>query len=143
MRPEIRRILDLLKNSMRLLGMTNRDIERQKGWSSSYLSRLFSGAIELKYEHILDICEVMGLEPAEFFQMAYGGPDQAPPSEASLKLRKSIQIFMPTRPAGAPPAPADRPREPQPDGETDEEKLERLLAKTLRRLLEDNKAAGE
>lgn len=139
MRPEIRRILDLLKNSMRLLGMTNRDIERQKGWSSSYLSRLFSGAIELKYEHILDICEVMGLEPAEFFQMAYGGPDQAPPSEAALKLYKSIQIFMPSRPAGAAPA-AETPREPQ--AEMDEEKIERLLAKALRRLLQDTEKSG-
>ncbi|HYG64002.1 MAG TPA: helix-turn-helix transcriptional regulator [Thermoanaerobaculia bacterium] len=136
-----------MKNSMRLLGMTNRDIERQKGWSSSYLSRLFSGAIELKYEHILDICEVMGLEPAEFFQMAYGSPDQAPPSEAALKLRKSIQIFMPAR-TGAAPAPpaaqaAEGSTEPRQEKEIDEELMERMLAKTLRRLLQDTQKAGE
>jgi hypothetical protein len=123
MDPETRRILDLLKTSMRILGHTNRDIERPMGWSSSYLSRLFSGAIELKFEHILDICRQMGLDPGEFLRMAFPVPVGRPASEAAERLRESIRGFAPVE------SPA-----PEPPKVSDEE-VEKMLAKALRQLL--------
>lgn len=131
MDPETRRILDLLKTSMRILGYTNRDIERPMGWSSSYLSRLFSGAIELKFEHILDLCRQMGLDPGEFFRMAFPAPLARPASEAAERLRQSIRGFAPVD------TPAPAPERP----EVSDEEVEKMLAKALRQLLA--RASGE
>lgn len=115
-------MLQVLKTIMRILGYTNRDIERKLGLSSSYLSRLFSGGLELRFEHIVNIARAMGLEPQEVFYFAYPQP-QEPPSEALARLRKATGGFQP-----APPAAALPPAYPT------EEEIERLTAKALRKL---------
>lgn len=88
---------------MRILGVTNRDIERKLELSPSYLSRLFSGGIELKAEHLIHIPRAMGLEPAEFFHLAYPRRSQ-PGSRAAEQLRevlRELQPPPPEEPAGA------------------------------------------
>ena len=44
---EVDRLLNVLRTSIRLLGLTNREIERRLGLTPSYVSRIFSGTIEL------------------------------------------------------------------------------------------------
>jgi transcriptional regulator with XRE-family HTH domain len=74
---------------MKLLGFTNRDVERKLGLSASYLSRLFSGLIELRVSHIADIARVLGVEPEEIFHLAF--PERkTPASAAAARLRESI-----------------------------------------------------
>lgn len=134
-------MLSVLKTAMRVLGFTNRDIERQLGLSSSYLSRLFSGTIELRFEHIVDIARAMGLEPAEILSFAY--PQRREPSAAALRLRELMGSFQGTQTA-APPAAAALPAltgsSQAPPSEAD---LERLMAKTIRRLFGELAKAGE
>ena len=90
MRPEDQHVLSVLKTTMRVLGFNNRDVERQLGLSGSYLSRLFSGDIDLRFSHIVDIARALGLEPEELLQLAYP-LSQVPRSEASQRLRTFLE----------------------------------------------------
>jgi hypothetical protein len=99
---EIRWILDTLRTSMRLLDVTNRLIESEMGWSHGYLSRIFSGTIELRVEHVLEIAALLGLKPAEFFDLAYPRrPD--PPSPNAARLQSLLRRYQPEAPRDAKP----------------------------------------
>lgn len=115
---------------MKILDITNREVEKKLGQSYGYLSRLFAGTIDLKMEHILDICEAIGLRPAELFHFAYPRVP-APPTDAAKRLRDVLQGFQP--------APADVPVLP-PQSLTPGE-IEALMMDSLRRLLQQM-AAG-
>ncbi|HYG61982.1 MAG TPA: helix-turn-helix transcriptional regulator [Thermoanaerobaculia bacterium] len=125
---EIQRILTVLRTSMRILGVTNREIEKRLGVSVGYLSRLFHGSVELKVEHVLAITQAIGLHPAELFHLLY---PQLParPTEASLKLRSALEGFRPAPPPS--PAAPEKPGAHAPS----EEDLERLMMSSLRKLL--------
>lgn len=123
-----------MRTLMRILGFRNADVERKLGWSVSYLSRLYSGGIELRFEHIVDIAGALGLRPEEVFRFAY--PDlNDPPSDAASQVRTATAnlggVRLPAQPAAAPP-----PAEPAPPILTEAD-VERIVAKTLRRFLSD------
>ena len=89
-RKEVDRLMNVLRTAIRLLGLTNREIERRLQMTPSYLSRLFGGAIELKVEHVIAIARAIGIEPAEFFALAYPRlPD--PPSEPYETIRTLLR----------------------------------------------------
>ena len=127
MNEEIKRLLNVLRTAMKILDITNREVEKKLGLSYGYLSRLFAGAIELKIEHILDICGAIGLRPAEFFHLAYPRVP-VPGTPAAAKLRDVLQGFQPGM-----------------DGEETEaastalshDEIERMMLASLRRLLAD------
>lgn len=124
-------MIGTLKTLMRLLGYRNADIERHLGWSVSYLSRLYSGGIELRFEHIVDIGGALGLRPEEVFRFAYPETDE-PPSEAAERVRQATSSLGGFRPAAQPkgqPAPP-----PQPPAALTESDVERIVLKTIRRL---------
>lgn len=123
---EIQRLLQVLRVAMRILDVSNRDIEKALGLSYGYLSRLFSGAIELKVEHILQILEVLGLTPAEFFQLAY--PRKAAPSESALRMRAILDGFGPIAPEERPPAP-----------ELSSEEIEKTVSRVLQKMLREGR----
>lgn len=77
----IRWVLDTLKLVLRLLEITNREIETKLGWSHGYLSCIFAGSIE----HVIEIAHYAGLSPAEFFHLAYPAlPESLSPTAARL-----------------------------------------------------------
>lgn len=116
-RDEVERLIRVLTTSMRILDLSNRDIEKRLHLSPSYLSRLFNGLIELRVEHLLAISRAIGLTPAEFFHLSY--PKRTdPPSEAVLQLRRVLQELQP------PPSPVLR-----------EDELERRIQDIVQRLL--------
>src|SRR5262245_63363118 len=75
-RDEIERVIRMLRTAMRLLGFTNREIERRLKYTPSYLTRLFSGQIELRFEHVVDMVHGMGVTVDEFFRFSYLGRGQ-------------------------------------------------------------------
>ncbi|HKH49397.1 MAG TPA: helix-turn-helix transcriptional regulator [Thermoanaerobaculia bacterium] len=118
-------MIRVLTTAMRILDISNREIEKRLQMSPSYLSRLFNGLIELRMEHLLAISRAIGLTPAEFFSLAYP-KRSAPPSEAALRLRRVLQELSP------PPAPPP-PSSPAPALRADE--IERKIEETVQRLL--------
>ena len=62
------RILERLQLRIRRSKLTQRTIESRIGFSRGYLTHIFTGAVELKYWHLLAILSVMGLEPSELFR---------------------------------------------------------------------------
>jgi transcriptional regulator with XRE-family HTH domain len=118
-------MLTMLKTAMRVLGYTNRDVERKLGLSSSYLSRLFSGLIELKFQHIVDISRSIGMEPEEMLYFAYPAAKN-PPSEAALKMRSLV--------GGAQPPPAPAPAPATFASAPTQREMEEMMTKTLRKL---------
>jgi transcriptional regulator with XRE-family HTH domain len=125
MSTETAHMLTTLKTAMRVLGYTNRDVERKLGISSSYLSRLFSGSIELRFQHIVDIARAIGMEPEEILYLAYPHPKQ-PPTEAAARIRTLVGA-----PAAAVIAPPAAP--PAPSGPTQKD-IEEMMTKTIQKL---------
>ena len=118
---EVERLIRVLTTAMRILDLSNREVERRLHLSPSYLSRLFNGLIELRVEHLLAISRAIGLKPAEFFYLAYPKrPD--PPSDASLQLRRVLQELQPPLPS------------PSPTRGSDEE-IEKKIQEAVHRLL--------
>jgi transcriptional regulator with XRE-family HTH domain len=126
-REETQRLLQVLRVAMRILDVSNRDIEKALGLSYGYLSRLFAGSIELKVEHIFQILGVLGLTPAEYFHLAYPRKP-SPPSEASRRMRAILDGFGPITPEERPPA-----------GDLSTEELEKLVSRTVQKLLREGK----
>ena len=124
---EIQRLLYVLRVAMRMLDVSNREVEKKLGLSYGYLSRLFSGSIELKVEHILQILEVLGLTPTEFFQLAYPRRN-APASESASRLRSILEGLGPLPPEEHPTV-----RELSP------EELEAIVSKVLRKILSETR----
>ena len=124
MESETAHMVQVLRTVMRVLGFRNADLERKLGLSTSYLIRLFSGGIELRFEHIVLLANAMGVRPDEIFRFAY--PETGEPlSEAAKRLRRSTGGFQTP---SHPPTP-----KPQPHPEPSDADLERLMARTLRR----------
>jgi hypothetical protein len=127
-----------MRTLMRILGFRNADVERKLGWSVSYLSRLYSGGIELRFEHIVDIAGALGLRPEEVFHFAH--PDLGEePSEAARQVRQATASLGGIRLPATPPA---APAAPLPPAITEAD-VERIVAKTLRRFLSDGTPPDE
>lgn len=83
---EILRIAALLETLILVRKVPIRRTEKALGLSNGYLARVFSGKIELKYRHILDILEAAGMEPRDFFELAYTVGGEPQPGDLVQKL---------------------------------------------------------
>ncbi len=119
---EIHRVTELLKTVVRVAGLSHREIEKRLGQSPGYLSRLFAGAIELKFKHIIDILKVIKVEPHEFFQLAY--PRQTGVTSATARQARDLLTLFPP---GGEPAP----------GRVRQEEVDEMVRSAIRRLLGD------
>ena len=96
MDPETQRLVNLVKVSLRILGVSNRELARRLEMSPSYVSKLLSGASDLRLDHLVRICKVTGLDPGEFFALAY--PVRSSPTPTGLHLRSLMQGSYPPPP---------------------------------------------
>lgn len=99
---EMARLMELLRTIVRLLGYTNRDVERRAGLNHATAVRNFRGEGEPKLEFLLAVVKAIGLEYREFFELAY--PERKEPSASGQKLQRLLSQFVP-----APPRPAEKP----------------------------------
>lgn len=74
-RAETERVLAALREHIRRNGLSFRQIEQRLGRRHDYLRQVFSGAIELRYEHIAGVLAALDVSPVEFFEEVYGPPD--------------------------------------------------------------------
>ena len=84
---EVIRLTSLLTAAVKFSNITQREVERKLALSSGSLSRLFSGGIELKVGHVLDVCAAIGLPASCFFYAAYPHhhADKLSPDHARLQ----------------------------------------------------------
>jgi transcriptional regulator with XRE-family HTH domain len=130
MKPTSQHMIVVLKTSMRALGFTNREVESRLGVSRGYLTRLFSGVMDLRFDHVAEIAEAIGLEPEELLRLAFP-PAQKPASPEIARLR---EVFGATPASPEPAAPAEVPDTPE--GATPFAKeLERMIEKTMKKML--------
>jgi transcriptional regulator with XRE-family HTH domain len=132
---EVKRLLELLRTLMRMLGFSNREVERRMGLNHGSVSRVFSGIIEAKLELVLGAAKAIGLEYDEFFAFAY--PDLRPPeqeSEAAGKIRSMLEDLRPLGSRLGRPVPA--PVEPPPPVPVEPLNREELLSDFKRMLRE-------
>jgi transcriptional regulator with XRE-family HTH domain len=91
MKPTTEHMIGVLKATIRALGFTNREIEGRLGVSRGYLTRLFSGVMELRFDHVAEIAEVLGVEPEELFRLAFP-PSRKPADPAVSRLRQALGV---------------------------------------------------
>jgi transcriptional regulator with XRE-family HTH domain len=96
MTPESQHMLNVLRSAIRLLGYTFTDVAAKLGVGSGYLSRLFAGKIELKFDHVVSIARAIGFEPEEILHLAYPAPRRAP-SKAAARYRELVSSTEPSR----------------------------------------------
>ena len=126
---EVLRVLAMLRDAVRYSNLSNREVERRLGVSanSGYLSRLFAGTRELKLRQILDVLDVVGLPPANFFRAVFAEPDDSP---ESLRLEHILAHAHPEQPQpGGPGGPENVPVA------LTEQQIEEMMKRTLRKLL--------
>jgi hypothetical protein len=125
------RILRMLQVAIRMLGLSNREVERRLEWTPGYMTRILKGTIELKVDHLVDIAGAIGLSPREMLLFAF--PDRGePPSAAALQLEALMDELRPAsgrRPE--PPQPEPKPVEMTPENldQRIESALQRFFAK--------------
>ncbi len=120
----------MLRDAVRYSNLSNREVERRLGVSanSGYLSRLFAGTRELKLRQILDVLDVVGLPPANFFRAAFAEADESP---EVLRLER---ILAHAHAEQAKPG-AHGEAEEMSVGALTEQQIEEMMKKTLRKLL--------
>jgi len=160
MTPETQHMLNVLRSAIRLLGYTFTDVAAKLGVGSGYLSRLFAGKIELKFDHVVSISRAIGFEPEEILHLAYPAPRRAP-SKAAARYQELASSSGPHRVSAFRPGPlgdavdaaeleAAVSRALQkilaPPPRPAEEDVEQIVERTLRKFfghLSQTKAAGE
>lgn len=151
-REEVFRILEVINTLLRVLGISNREVERRLGLHPSSLTRFFNGQVETKLEVVLGIARVIGLEYEELFHFAYPGSlDPETESPTARTIRSRMQILQggsrAARKSPPPPTPPrGSPSEPQaPSQLTDEdvERIARAVEKMVSRPGRKPKAGGQ
>jgi transcriptional regulator with XRE-family HTH domain len=141
--------MDILRTLMRMLGVSNREVERRLELNTSTLSRVFGGIVEAKLELVLSIARAIGLEYVEFFAFAYPELPETP-SESARRLLSMLEGLHPgrlARLAGTAPAPEPRPRveKAAEAPKVDRDTLVRDMREALREIFEemDRKKGGD
>jgi transcriptional regulator with XRE-family HTH domain len=140
MKPETEHVIQVLRSALRVLGFTNREVERRLGVSGGYLTRLFSGVMELRFDHVVDIARAIGLEPSEIFELMYTQP-RKPPTEAAQRIRETFGAAQLPEPV-VPAAKVEPPKEEEESLEAVEQGMERMMMKMLRKLFAEVMAKG-
>lgn len=142
-RDEVARLLNVLRTLLRMLGISNREVERRSGLSAVTVTRVFNGQVEAKIEHLLAMARAAGLGYGELFHFAY--PERFDPGTASPAARTVLSMLEglhPSRsrlgppPEQAPPVPKKKEEPEETEGEPDPADLEavvRAVMKEIRR----------
>lgn len=136
-REEVFRLLEVLNTLLRVLGISNREVERRLGLHPSSLTRFFNGQVEAKLELVLGMARVVGLEYEEFFNFAYPGRmDPESESQTAKTIRSRLAGLQGTKSraksAPDPPQSSEKPAEKELSPE-DVQRIARAVAQEMSR----------
>ena len=75
---EVHRAILLLRQEIREQGYTQLEVQKELNWGRSYISQLFTKQKALRYDQILLILRVIGVDPCEFFTALFPPPLLSP-----------------------------------------------------------------
>ena len=106
---EVRRLMNVLRTLARMMGYSNREVERRGNLNHATAAKYFQGEGEPKMELVLKIVDALGLDYAEFFSLAYAGRHPESPTAAAERIHGMLEGLQPTALYGTPPPrkPAD------------------------------------
>jgi antitoxin component HigA of HigAB toxin-antitoxin module len=91
---ELKRAISLLDELVQAFGGSRRHVDKMLGTGRSRTSQLLSGRLELKFQHILDVLDVLGIESRAFFEVLYGEEEHAPfPAPLAVVYRQKIRAM--------------------------------------------------
>jgi hypothetical protein len=128
---ELAELAEVLRDVIKLSGMSSRRIEKLLGLAQGELARLLAGAESLKVLQLLKILHAIGMEPVDFFHWVYTTRQSAASSPSPIEVLADLRSGV-ERPAG-------HPSQGGSDGRTTE-----LLLDALReRLVEDRERRSQ
>jgi hypothetical protein len=68
---EVERTRRTLAAMVRLRGMTLQELDQRTGHQRGYYSQILSGRLALRYRHVVEVLEVLGIDRQFFFRMVY------------------------------------------------------------------------
>jgi len=91
---ELKRAISLLDELVQAFGGSRRHVDKMLGTGRSRTSQLLSGRLELKFQHILDVLDVLGIESRAFFEVLYGEEEHAPfPAPLAVVYRQKLRAM--------------------------------------------------
>ncbi len=97
---EMQRAISLLDELVQAFGGSRRHVDKMLGTGRSRTSQILSGRLELKFRHILDVLEVLGIESRAFFEVLYGEEEHAPfPAPLAVVYRQKLRAMSGTPPS--------------------------------------------
>jgi antitoxin component HigA of HigAB toxin-antitoxin module len=91
---EMQRAISLLDELVQAFGGSRRHVDKMLGTGRSRTSQILSGRLELKFQHILDVLEVLGIESRAFFEVLYGEEEHAPfPAPLAVVYRQKLRAM--------------------------------------------------
>jgi hypothetical protein len=91
---ELKRAISLLDELVQMFGGSRRHVDKMLGTGRSRTSQLLSGRLELKFQHILDVLDVLGIESRAFFEVLYGEEEHAPfPAPLAVVYRQKLRAM--------------------------------------------------
>lgn len=112
---ELKRAISLLDELVQAFGGSRRHVDKMLGTGRSRTSQMLSGRLELKFQHILDVLEVLGIESRAFFEVLYGEEEHAPfPAPLAVVYRQKLRAMgVPADSPAAGPKPPEAPAVPR------------------------------
>lgn len=89
--PEGVRLLELLRERVRLSRRSHRDLERELNLGHGTIGNIFRGRTELRFRHLSMLGNALGFEPVDLLLEIYGAKPPGPLEITREELRKLVQ----------------------------------------------------
>jgi transcriptional regulator with XRE-family HTH domain len=89
--PEGVRLLELLRERVRLSRRSHRDLERELNLGHGTIGNIFRGRTELRFRHLSMLGSALGFEPADLLLEIYDARPPGPLQITREELRELIQ----------------------------------------------------
>jgi hypothetical protein len=117
----------VLRQAIRVSGLSVSEVERRLGQGPKSLRRVFAGAVDLKFKHVVSVLRIIGISQEEFFALSAQGRRRRGPRSRGSEFLAAFES-MGYRGELVPGDDEDDP--------VSEEELSRMVADAVKQVLE-------